>query len=239
MCTLSYLNPFSSWKYALHYMPDHSDPGVNPRLVLQDQSTLQVFNAQRARNKIIDPTLERIKFVGLTIISPFMHVVYGMVNIIFRIIRMILFIPFWWPKESEEHYDFFTRSLDWIQDGLRVLSFLYSFVIIGALWLSAIYGICDPNGGRKLYGNLEQWFYNSAYPIRCMHPLIVYPKDKFITMNDNDGETMLKIAAIIQDQPKEQKDKFISMIANPMVSAKDHLNHLEANVPKEKKRTHF
>ncbi|OGN56425.1 MAG: hypothetical protein A3D96_05025 [Chlamydiae bacterium RIFCSPHIGHO2_12_FULL_44_59] len=89
----------------------------------------------------------------LTLGTPIFHSIASLVNVAYRIVKLVSFSHFWMDKEGEKSYSFKGRLKDAGQDLLGVLTTPIAFI---GLELAAIYGIFTPYNGRKLYASIER-----------------------------------------------------------------------------------
>lgn len=103
----------------------------------------------------------------LTLGTPFVHPIAGIINIACRALKLISFSHFWMHKSGEKSYDFKARLLDAGKDLLRIVT--QPLAIVG-LELAAIYGLFRPYDGRKLYASIERAQYGNFILAPCFQP---------------------------------------------------------------------
>ena len=106
-----------------------------------------------------DPDI-RIKSLALFIFNPLIHIPILIFNILYRIIRVILFVPLWsYPKKLSAK----DRWTAWGVDILRIALTPIAFI---GLQFSAIYGVIDPKNGRKYTVAIQNLIYGeTVFPI--------------------------------------------------------------------------
>lgn len=109
----------------------------------------------------------RSKCFLLTLGTPIVHSGASLVNIAFRILKLVSFSHFWIVKEGEKSYSFKERLKDAGQDLLRIITAPIAFV---GLELAAIYGMISPYNGRKLYASIERAQYGNFILAPCFQP---------------------------------------------------------------------
>ncbi len=117
----------------------------------------------------------RGKSLGLAIATPLVHLVASIVNIAFRILRIVSFYHFW--KTETEPYTLGQRGLDVAKDALRIVIQPVAYL---ALEFAALYGIAKPCDGLKLYRTIEKiqydrvllgsWFKPAVNQLKRFHP---------------------------------------------------------------------
>lgn len=107
------------------------------------------------------------KCLLLTIGTPFVHAIAGIIAVAFRTLKVISFYHFWRVKTSEDHYDGKERLKDLGKCLLRIV--LEPIAILG-LELSALYGVLNPYDGRKLYASIERAQYGHFILAPCFQP---------------------------------------------------------------------
>lgn len=101
----------------------------------------------------------------LTLGTPLIHPVAGLVNIAYRVIKLVSFCHFWCP--GGENYNFKGRFLRASQDLFRIIA--TPLAVVG-LELAAIYGLIRPYDGRKLYASIERATYGNFILAPCFQP---------------------------------------------------------------------
>lgn len=113
-------------------------------------------------------TIVRIKCFLLTLGTPLAHPFVSIINIAYRILKLISLSHFWIEKKNEEKkYNFKARSADAGYDLLRIFATPVSIV---CLELAALYGCFRPYDGRKLYASLERATYGNYILAPCFQP---------------------------------------------------------------------
>jgi hypothetical protein len=110
----------------------------------------------------------RMKCALCTLGTPLVHAITSIVNVVYRIFKLITFVHFWLQKQDENKYDFKARLADAGADMLRIIA--TPLAIVG-LELSALYGLCSrPYDGRKLYATIERATYGRSILAPCFQP---------------------------------------------------------------------
>lgn len=109
----------------------------------------------------------RFKCFLLTVGTPFVHSVASIVNVAYRVFKLITLSHFWLDKEGEKKYDFKARMADAGADLLRIVATPFAFL---GLELAAIYGLASPYDGRKLYATIERAMYGGFILAPCFQP---------------------------------------------------------------------
>lgn len=110
--------------------------------------------------------------------TPVFHPAFAVVNIVYRIIKLVSFHEFWREPDQNPfgknlHIPYKTeislkyRSWQYTKDLLRVTA---SPLAVPMLEISAIYGMIMPYDGRKLYATTEGAFYGSPMLGQCFEP---------------------------------------------------------------------
>jgi hypothetical protein len=139
-------------------------PLANPDLFIVDEPS--------GRHYLNQPLeIVHIKCCLLVIGTPFVHAVASLVNIVYRILKLVTLYHFWMPKDQNEGV-FSSRLKDAGVDVLRI--FGTPLALVG-LELSAIYGACSPwkfapYNGRKLYASFERALYGKYILAPCFQP---------------------------------------------------------------------
>lgn len=109
----------------------------------------------------------RFKCFLLTLGTPFVHPIAGILNVAYRALKLISLSHFWIPKKEEKSYGFKARVQDAGKDLLRIVA--QPLAIVG-LELAAIYGLIRPYDGRKLYASIERAQYGNFILAPCFQP---------------------------------------------------------------------
>lgn len=127
------------------------------------------------------------KSILLFIGSPLIHGIASVVNMLYRIGKLLIGYHFW-PKKGKT-YNLKASLENAYFDLLRIFS--TPLAIVG-LTYAALYGVFRPYDGRKLYASIEKWQYNGFTLARCFQPAQYNPqKDR----NEYKGHTFgFKIA---------------------------------------------
>lgn len=96
-----------------------------------------------------------LQCVWLTAITPLYSSTVSLINLAYRIMRVVTFVHFWDNKESSSIEE---RGKDFLKDVARIV--LAPIALIG-LELAAVYGIFNPLDGRKLYATIERAQYDN------------------------------------------------------------------------------
>ncbi len=108
-----------------------------------------------------------IKCFLLTIGTPVVHSIVSLVNVAYKIIKLISFSHFWEEREEEKSYSLKGRLQEAGQDFLRVLT---TPLALMGLELAAFYGLFTPYNGRKLYASIERAQYGHFILAPCFQP---------------------------------------------------------------------
>ncbi len=119
-----------------------------------------------------DPLLVRIKCGGAALITPVLHVFGIPVNIVYRIIRIAACL--YNIKEAMTLDRTSTAFAYAVEIGKDLLRICVSPLILPLLEISALYGIFQPNDGKKLYANIEAAYYGDAILSGCFQPNPIY-----------------------------------------------------------------
>lgn len=103
----------------------------------------------------------------LTLGTPIVHAIAAVVNVAYRIVKLVTLSHFWMPKDGEQSYNFKSRLKDAGTDLLRIAT--QPIAIVG-LELAAIYGLFRPYDGRKLYASIERAQYGNFILAPCFQP---------------------------------------------------------------------
>lgn len=99
--------------------------------------------------------------------TPIVHSIASLVNVAYRIVKLVSFSHFWMDKKGEKSSSFKERLKDAGKDLLRVVTTPSVFV---GLELAAIYGMFTPYNGRKLYASFERAQYGHFILAPCFQP---------------------------------------------------------------------
>nr|WP_166155984.1 hypothetical protein [Neochlamydia sp. AcF84]NGY95124.1 hypothetical protein [Neochlamydia sp. AcF84] len=103
----------------------------------------------------------------LTLGTPIAHSIASLVNVAYRIAKLVSFAHFWMDKEGEKPYSFKERLKD---AGKHVLRIVTTPIALVGLELAAIYGVFTPYNGRKLYASIERAQYENFILAPCFQP---------------------------------------------------------------------
>lgn len=148
--------PINNWHVDLE---GHKFDTGEPQFIIDESIGRKYLNED---NGII-----RFKCFLLTFGTPIIHAATSLVNIAYRILKLVSFYHFWAEKPEEKSYDFQARLFDASIDLLRI--FTQPFAYIG-LELAAIYGVFDPLNGRKIYATIERAQYGNFILAPCFQP---------------------------------------------------------------------
>ena len=101
----------------------------------------------------------------LVIGTPLIHPIAAVVNVVYRILKLITLSHFWVGKELD--YNFKARLGAAGKDLLRIIVAPLSLV---GLELAALYGVVRPYDGRKLYASIERAIYGYFILAPCFQP---------------------------------------------------------------------
>ncbi len=116
----------------------------------------------------------------MTLGTPIVHSTASVVNVAYRIVKLVSLSHFWMSREAEKSYNFKARLKSAGKDLARVL--MQAFASVG-LELAAIYGLFRPLDGRKLYASIERAQYGNFILAPCFQPS---PKRHLFGGNSND-----------------------------------------------------
>ena len=103
----------------------------------------------------------------LTLGTPIVHTIASVVNVAYRILKLVTLSHFWMTKEGEKSYNFKSRLKDASTDLIRIVT--QPIALVG-LELAAIYGLFRPYDGRKLYASIERAQYGNFILAPCFQP---------------------------------------------------------------------
>jgi hypothetical protein len=129
-----------------------------PKYLLDESTGRRYFNESKG--------CVRFKCIGLSLITPFAHLIATVVNVIYRVLKIISFANFWLPREGDS-YDFKGRLKDTGLDAARIV---LAPITLLSLELSSIYGWFTPYNGRKLYATIERASYGDFILAPCFQP---------------------------------------------------------------------
>lgn len=148
--------PINTWK------PDSDGPkwsDGDPRYLIDATTKRRYWNESKG--------CVGFKCFLLTLGTPIVHSIASLVNVAYRIVKLVTLSHFWMDKKGEKSYSFKERSKDAGKDLLRVIMTPIAFV---GLELAAIYGMFTPYNGRKLYGSIERAQYGNSILAPCFQP---------------------------------------------------------------------
>lgn len=102
----------------------------------------------------------RCKCALLALGTPLVHPVTSVLNIAYRIGRLV----------TCQHFTGSSQDEDLKEAGKDLLRAAISPVSVVGLELAALYGICRPHDGRKLYARIEKAVYNGPVMAPCFQP---------------------------------------------------------------------
>ena len=132
---------------------------------LVDMSTGDMKTGRKYWNESKD--LVSFKCLLLILGTPIYHFMASLLNVAYRIVKLVSFFHFWVDKEGEKSYSLKERFKDAGQDLLRIV--VTPIAIIG-LEFTAIYGVFSPYNGRKLYASIERAQYERYIVAPCFQP---------------------------------------------------------------------
>ncbi len=103
----------------------------------------------------------------LALITPIGHPIAGCMNIAYRAFKVLSLSHFWMNDDQEASYNFTARLLKAVEDVFRIPT--QPAAILG-LEFAAVYGIIQPNDGRKLYASIERAQYEIPVLAPCFQP---------------------------------------------------------------------
>lgn len=108
----------------------------------------------------------RFKCFLLTLGTPLIQSVAGVINMAVRIAKLVSLHHFWSPQVKGATFK--ARALHAASDLIRVAA--APLALIG-MELAALYGIFNPLDGRKLYASIERGIYNGQFFLApCFQP---------------------------------------------------------------------
>jgi hypothetical protein len=150
-------HPVNSWKPDEH---GQKWSGSNEPAYLIDRTTgRRYFNESQG--------VVRFKCLLLTLGTPIVHTAASIINVAYRILKLVTLSHFWAPKKEESRYDFKARLTDAGKDVLRIVATPFSLL---GLELASIYGVFRPYDGRKLYASIERATYGNFILAPCFQP---------------------------------------------------------------------
>lgn len=152
--------PVNDWKLDVHgekfSCPCHYG---QPMFVINQTTNRRYLNQPKK-------TL-RTKCFLLTLGTPIVHLVAAVINIVYRLLKLITFAHFWMEKAGEFKYNFKARLVDACEDLLRIIA---APVVLILLELSAFFGLFRHYDGQNLYATLERAEYGNAILAPCFQP---------------------------------------------------------------------
>ena len=112
-----------------------------------------------------DQDVIRMKCLACAIVSPLVHPIAALVQVVCRSVKLLFGVHFW--PEAGTKYHFTARLADAGKDLLRIVATPLALV---GIELAAIYGLCRPHDGRKLYATLERAIYGHFIIAPCFQP---------------------------------------------------------------------
>lgn len=154
--TLEDFNPLSSWEVDTD--GEQWDRG-GAKHVIDKATGRKYWNESE--------NIVRFKCLLLAGGTSVVHAVAGVVNIAFRIFRLVSGYHFWPTKPGEQPRSLKERMKAAGEDLLRIFT---QPIAILALELASIYGIVRPYDGRKLYASIERAQYGHFILAPCFQP---------------------------------------------------------------------
>lgn len=108
-----------------------------------------------------------LKCFLLTMGTPIVHVIASLVNVAYKIVKLVSFSHFRMNKEGKTLSSFQEKLKDAGQDLLKVIT---TPIALAGLELAAIYGVFTPYNGRKLYASIERAQYGTCILAPCFQP---------------------------------------------------------------------
>ena len=127
-------------------------------MCLEDVTT-NTFYANESKGMV------RFKCVLLALGTPIYHAIASIVNIAYKILKLITLSHFW--RKKEENHSFTARLKDAGADLLRIVATPFAII---SLEFSSIFGSCSPYNGRKLYATFERALYGNHRLAPCFQP---------------------------------------------------------------------
>lgn len=128
---------------------------LQPKLLI-DQSTQKRYLKESRK------TL-RLKSLLLTVSTPIVHTFAPTATVAYQAYRFLKYPLTWSAKENTV----VNRKVRLKRVSINFLKIVMTPISLVGLELAAIYGIFNPNDGRKLYASMERLTYNSKY---CLAP---------------------------------------------------------------------
>lgn len=144
------VNEWAIWQDGPQWKDGEDRTTGDPRYITDTITGKNYLNESKA--------LIRFKCFLLTPVTPFVHVIASLCNVVYRILKLVTFYHFLINKKGETEYNFKARLADAGKDLLRIITTPFSIL---ALELAAIYGIFNPYDGRKLYASVERVTYGA------------------------------------------------------------------------------
>jgi hypothetical protein len=149
--------PINRWKPDLEGPRWGYDAHQDPKFLIDQTTGKKYFNESKS--------CVRIKCLLLTVGVPVVHTVAAIINIAWKVLKLISFSHFWCENFDLE-YKFKARLK---AAGKDLLSIVTTPFFLVALELTAIYGLITPYNGRKLYASTER-AYNTFTLAPCFRP---------------------------------------------------------------------
>lgn len=108
-----------------------------------------------AERKYRNESEDHVRFTcfALALATPTIHEYVSVVNVAYRIVKLVTLSHFWFPKHGERSYNFEHRLND---AGIDLLRIVAAPIATLGLELAALYGIFSPYNGMKLYATIER-----------------------------------------------------------------------------------
>jgi len=113
----------------------------------------------------LDDDQIRLKSLALSTLGIIPQILFTLLNLINRIIKLVSFAHFWHP--SQEELSLGKQIWSFGADLLRVA---FTPLIFLMMEIAAIYGIIAPYNGRKLYATFERCAYGDGKLAPCFQP---------------------------------------------------------------------
>lgn len=106
------------------------------------------------------------KCLALAIVAPVIYTSAAIVNVAFKIHKIILLAPFWMPETRSKP---FSKKITLLLRDLGIV--MMTPWIILAIEIAALYGILNPLDGRKLISNFQRLLFGKTLCTPCMNPV--------------------------------------------------------------------
>jgi hypothetical protein len=150
-------NPINNWKV------DEKGPKFEnsnrPQFIIDSSTNRKYFNE--------DASVVRAKCFMVSCGTPFVHTVASIVNIAYRLFKILSFANFWLPQFDNKPYSFSNRLK---KTGLDLVRCITAPMAVLGLEFAALYGLFRPYDGRKLYASIERGMYSHFILAPCFQP---------------------------------------------------------------------